>query len=303
MVDRFSRNEGFFGKVGQEKLAATRVAVVGVGGLGTHVVQQLAYLGVGEMALIDDEELEASNLNRYIGARHDDVIPGTPKVAIGERICQGVDPAIRVKKIQNSLVSEAAFKAIIESEYVFGCLDNDGARLILNELCSAYGRPYLDLASDIVAGSPPSYGGRVCVNWDGHGCLVCWGRLDTAEAQQDLEDPEERKTRDAIYGVKREALNESGPSVVSINGVVASLAVTEFMLGVTGVRAPQRLLMYRGNMGRVSVPVDEPKADCYYCAELRGKGLAADVERYIRSGVGVRFDSLNTEQRSKTDKS
>lgn len=287
-MSRFDRNESFFGKTGQDKLTAARVAIVGVGGLGTHLVTQLAHLGVREMALVDDEELAATNLNRYIGARHDDPVPGTPKVSIGERICLGVDPAIRVTKVQNPLASEAAFKAIIGANYVFGCLDNEGARLILNELCTAYCLPYLDLASEIIPEAPPSYGGRVFVNWEGQGCLVCCGLLDTAEAQRDLEDPEARKTRDAIYGVKQEELGESGPSVVSINGVVASLAVTEFMVGVTGVRAPRRHLTYHGNMGRVSASVEEPKPDCYYCAGLRGKGSAADIERYIRSGGGVR---------------
>jgi len=287
-MNRFDRNESFFGKVGQEKLAAARVAIVGVGGLGTHLVQQLAYMGVREMALIDDEELTETNLNRYIGARSGDPIPGTPKVSIGARICREVDPAIKVTKIQNVLASESAFKAIIGAGYVFGCLDNDGARLILNELCTVYGLPYLDLASEIIPGSPPSYGGRVFVNWDGHSCLVCCGLLDITEAQRDLEEPEARKMRDAIYGVRQEELGKSGPSVVSINGVVASLAVTEFMVGVTGIRAPQRHLTYHGNMGRVSASMEKPKSDCYYCAGLRGKGAEADVERYVRSGGGLR---------------
>jgi len=287
MTDRFDRNIRFFGREGQEKLAACRVAVVGVGGLGTHVVQQLAHLGVGELVLIDSEDLDTTNLNRYVGARHDDPIPGTPKVDIGERTVAAADPTIRVRKVRESLVSIDAYAGVIGSNCIFGCLDSEGARLVLNELCSAYARPYVDLASDILPGNPPSYGGRVCANWDGSGCLVCWGVLDVAEAQRELEDPEARKNRQAIYGVDRADLGEAGPSVVSINGVVASLGVTEFMLGVTGVRAPQRLLWYRGNMGsRVTAPGDEPAPGCYYCNGIRGRGAAADVERYIRAGVG-----------------
>src|SRR2546422_7013576 len=108
MTDRFERQERLFGKEGQAKLTAARVAVVGVGGLGTHVVQQLALLGVGELALIDSEELATTDRNRYVGARHDDPIPGTPKVVIGERTAMGIDPAIKVVKIPASLVSDAA---------------------------------------------------------------------------------------------------------------------------------------------------------------------------------------------------
>ena len=250
------------------------------------MVQQLAYLGVGEISLVDSEELDESNLNRYIGARHDDPIPGTPKVNIGARIIEGVDPVIRVKKIQNSLVSQEAYEAVIGSDCVFGCLDSEGARLVLNELCSTYARPYIDLASDILPGNPPSYGGRVFINWNGEGCIFCFGILDRDEAQRELEDPEARKNREAIYGIDRAELNEIGPSVVSINGVVASLGVTEFMLGVTGIRSPKQYLMYRGHMGRLTEPDGPPAPDCYYCKGIRGLGSAADVEKYIRAGVG-----------------
>ncbi len=286
-ADRFERQEPLLGEEGQAKLAAARVAVVGVGGLGTHVVQQLALLGVGELALIDSEELAKTDRNRYIGARHDDPIPGMPKVDIGERTAKDIDPAIRVVKILESLVSDEAFAAVIAADYVFGCLDSEGARLVLTELTAAYAKPYIDLASDVMPGEPLRYGGQVCVAWDGNGCLVCCGLLDVAEAQAELAGVEDRRNRDALYGVERAALGRSGPSVVSINGVIASLGVTEFMVGVTGLRAPQRVLTYRGRRGGVGVSQDEPMPDCYYCRGIRGRGDAVDVQRYIRTGVGA----------------
>lgn len=285
--ERFNRNEGFFGREGQERIAASRVAVVGIGGLGTHIVQQLALLGVGHLALIDDEELDVTNRNRYVGARYDDPIPGTPKVDIGERIIQAIDLDIRVDKVSDSLVSESAFNAVIDADHVFGCLDNEGSRLILTELCAAYSRPYFDIASDIPPDNVLDYGGRVCVAWDGNGCLVCLNVLDIAEAQIDLLNPDARRNRDAIYGIKRELLGESGPSVVSINGVIASLAVTEFMVAVTGIRPPQRILNYYGQRAVVTVSKDAPGPDCYYCKGLRGRGDAVDVQRYIRNDVGT----------------
>lgn len=283
--EHFDRNIRFFGREGQDKLAASRVAVVGVGGLGTHVVQQLAFLGVGHFELIDKEELDKSNLNRYVGARHDDPVPGSPKVDIGERIVRAINPSAEVQKHPVSLVSEEAFSAIIGSDYVFGCLDLEGLRLILTELCAAYERPYFDLASGIDPGPSMNYGGQVCVAWNGEGCLVCCEVLDLAEAQADLLDPSARRNREAIYGVQKGDLDTVGPSVVSINGVVASLGVTEFMLAVTGIRSPKRLLTYRGQSGGVGVKNEPPAPDCYYCKGLRGKGDAADAQRFIRSRV------------------
>ena len=79
--ERYNRNILFFGKAGQERLTSASVAVIGIGGLGSHVVQQLALLGIGKFILIDPEEIDKTNRNRYIGVRDDDPIPGTPKVA------------------------------------------------------------------------------------------------------------------------------------------------------------------------------------------------------------------------------
>jgi hypothetical protein len=274
----YDRNIRFFGKDGQQKLAGAHVAIVGVGGLGTHVVQQLALLGVGHLSLIDDEELDVTNRNRYVGVRSDDPIPGSWKVDIGERLAKEINPGISVAPICQSLRSPQAFEAVVKADYVYGCLDNEGGRLILNEICAAYSRPYFDLASDILPDG--SYGGRVCVAWEGQGCLVCYGELDMAQARADLETLEAKANREAIYGVPREALDQAGPAVVSINGVVASLAVSEFMLGVTGIRQPKRLCKYRGNRGIVTVN-GEPAPDCYYCKGIRGKGHAAGVQKYL----------------------
>lgn len=276
---RFDRNIRFFGKEGQQRLAETHVVIVGVGGLGTHVVQQLSLLGVGRLTLIDDEEIDVTNRNRYIGVRYDDPIPGTLKVDIGERLAKEIDPGIKVEKIPQSLRSEPAFEVVIRGGYVFGCLDNEGARLILNELCMAYSKPYFDLASDIPSGD--SYGGRICVAWEGQGCIYCYGDLNAAEAQADLETPEAKRNRDAIYGVSRENLELKGPSVVSINGVIASLAVTEFMLGVTGIRTPKSFCSYYGHTVKITFKQD-PEPNCYYCKGIKGKGREAGVQRYLK---------------------
>ena len=288
MTDRFDRSIRFFGKEGQARLRAARVAVVGIGGVGTHVVQQLALLGVGDLFLIDDEELDETNRNRYVGVRHDDPIPGTPKVDIGERLAQSIDSEIHTHNIPASIASSEAISALTEAQYIFGCLDSEGARLMLTELSAAYAVPYIDVASDILPGDRLHYGGRVCIAWNGEGCLACLDELDLAEAQIELAGELARKDRDAVYGVERGLLGAGGPSVVSINGVVASHAVTEFMLGITGIRPPHRLLIYRGDIGKVTVKTDSPHADCYYCKGIRGQRTAVNLQRFLGSGIAQR---------------
>ena len=288
MTGRFDRQIALFGEEGQAKISAARAAVVGAGGLGSHVIQQLALLGIRDFAVIDSEELSDTNRNRYVTARFDDPVPGTLKTDIAERLIKTVDPEAVVRKIPDSLVSAATFDAIINADYVFGCLDSEGARLILNELCAAYTRSHFDLASDIMPGGTPEYGGRICVSlWQEYGCLVCRGLLDLEEAQRDLAGLDARRDRNAIYGVNRAVLGRSGPSVVSINGVIASLGVTEFMVTATGLRAPKTVINYYGKMGRLTCPVDPPVSDCYYCLAVRGLGDKADVQHYIRDNVGA----------------
>jgi molybdopterin/thiamine biosynthesis adenylyltransferase len=280
-MDRFDRSIRFFGRDGQEKLRAATVVVMGCGGLGTHVGQQLALSGVGEIRAIDDEELDVTNKNRYVTARATDPVPGSPKVDLFERMIREIDPSIAVVKVNGPLLSLEAFDAIKTADYIFGCLDNEGSRLVLTELCAAYAKPYFDLASDIIPGDQPRYGGRVCVAWNGNGCPVCLDVIDLKEAQRELADPHVRKDMDDIYGVDRALLDQKGPSVVSINGVVASLGVMEFMVAATGIREPQRLLTYHGYRGIVTLSADAPSTNCYYCHGIRGKGAQAGVERFL----------------------
>ncbi|GAF83566.1 unnamed protein product [marine sediment metagenome] len=279
----YSRQVSFFGKEGQRKLEAASVTIIGIGGLGTHVVQQLAHLGVGSITLVDDEELDESNKNRYVGSKYTDPVPGLPKVDLGGRIIREISPSIRVEKIFGPLVSRASFRAIIRSDNIFGCLDNEGSRLILNEICSAYEKPYLDLGTEIFPEVPPQFGGRVFISWEGEGCIYCSGVLDITEATHDLASPGARADFVNLYGLDQEDMSTSGPAVVSINGVVASMAVTEFIAMVTEIRSPKRHTEYRGMRGTVGVDTDPPASDCYYCKEIRGKGDDVDIWRYLRT--------------------
>src|SRR5205823_12058487 len=137
------------------------------------------------LVLVEPEDLGESNLNRYVGARHDDLIPGTPKVDVAERIVRSIDPSIRIV-VSASFVSEEAMAALKGVTHLFGCVDREGLRLILTEFSAAYAIPYIDVATDILPGPPVAYGGRVCVAWDGNGCALCMNILDQKEVQVDL---------------------------------------------------------------------------------------------------------------------
>ncbi len=277
---RHSRSDLLFGCEGRARIQGATVAVVGVGGLGTHVVQQLALLGIGRLHLVDHEDLSESNRNRYVGTCHDDPVPGLLKVDLGERLAHGVDPSITVQKVNEAFPGRLSLAVVKGATHVFGCLDNDGVRFVLNETCQAYEIPLFDLASGVP--EEGRYGGRVTVVRGEGGCLHCRGLLDDDEVRRLLSAQEARENEDFVYGVSRDALALAGPSVVSINGVVASLGITEFMVFVTGMRPPVYHLTYRGHNGKVSRATEDPSADCYYCQVVRGKRDAARIERYLR---------------------
>lgn len=280
MPDRYHRNMLLFGVEGQRKLGNTSVLVAGTGGLGSPLIQHLALLGVKRVVSVDDEELDETNRNRFVGARHDDPVPGSAKVDLVSRLVREINPEVEAVALPVGLVSEEAFAAVRGADWVFGCFDKDGPRAILNELCAAYEKPYIDLASDVP--EPGIYGGRVCVSLNGHGCLDCLGLLDRKAVRRYIETPEQRDREDEIYGIAKGALEKKGPSVSPVNGVIASLAATEFMVAVTGLRAPTRLQEYRGWESKVVVITDEPKSDCLYCTSFRGNPEDSDVERYLR---------------------
>lgn len=274
--ERFERNIRLFGTEGQHKLRQASVTIVGVGGLGTHVVQQLALLGVGALALIDHEQISTTNKNRYVGVRYNDPVPGTEKVDVASRLILSIDPSIKVSKVGKSVRSRQAFDAIKSTDYVFGCVDDDGPRFVLNELATAYAKPYVDLATDVVDGA---FGGRIVFKSAETGCLYCFGELDLNSVALFLEREGDRANRQAIYGIDKGVLGDAGPSVVSINGIVASLAVTEFMMACTKMAKPKQFINYEGRTARVSSRQILGRSDCPYCRQW-GLGDHANTERY-----------------------
>lgn len=268
--ERYSRNEAFFGPEGQHRIAQTKAAIVGVGGLGSHVAQQLAYLGVCDFALIDFDIVTDSSMNRLIGAVDSDVAEQVKKIAVAERMIRGINPDANVQLVDARIDEPHSEAAIARADLVFGCLDRDLPRLKLTDLCARHAKPLFDLASDTGGeGDEFWYGGRLLFA-NGSGCLVCHDLLEQDEMSRDSMSPEQREAHDRIYGVMQEALEGTGPMVVSINGAVASIAVTEFMAFVSGLRQPFEHLIYRGDLQTIRRSLDEPEEGCYYCTALWG---------------------------------
>jgi molybdopterin/thiamine biosynthesis adenylyltransferase len=279
---RFDRQIRLFGRAGQERIAAQRVAIVGLGGLGSHIAQSLAYLGVSSLTLIDHDRVSRSSLNRLIGATPDDAAARRLKVEVAERVIRAAAPEAAVSPIAENLRTRAALAALRNCGIIFGAVDNEGARLILTELASACEITLIDAASEILEARADAipFGGRVVVARPGKLCLLCAGELSPEQAKIELEPPQTRVVRDNHgYGLGPEV---PAPAVVSVNGVVSNIAVTEFVALVTGLREPIEYSHYKGHEGKV-LPRDmaNRSSECFTCRYLRGKGDAAALERYV----------------------
>ncbi len=278
---RFDRNERLFGKEGQARIRQGHLTVMGAGGLGSMVCMQAALLGFGRISVVDIEELSESNRNRYAGAWHSDPVPGSRKVDLAMRHINLIDPDIEVTAIHADIVSEAALSAIKVADYVIGCVDEDGVRFFLNEASLAYGKTLIDLASDVP--EPGRYGGRVSIVGKDTGCLCCREEIDMNDARRYLSSEGMRWNEAAAYGVPQSALGTAGPSVVSINGVIASLGVTALMNLATGTPLHFTRQTFRGDLGTISKSAEIGRPACYYCRSVRGLGDEAGLSRYFEA--------------------
>jgi len=170
---RYGRNEALFGAEGQHRIAGTKATIVGLGGLGCHVAQQLGYLGVIDYRLVDGDIVTESSLNRLVGAQPADVNV-LPKVDVAERMIRMIQLDARIETIEDWLESERGGRALADGDVVFACLDRDLHRVALIERCVANGVPFFDLATDTDDRAGLVYGGRVLFSGDRERCRSAW---------------------------------------------------------------------------------------------------------------------------------
>ncbi len=280
MANRYDRQVRAFGVDGQRKIERSRVGIVGLGGIGSQIAQGLAYLGVRSVVLVDDDRVDETNLNRLIGGLPADAESKSLKVSVMERLIDQINSDATVRAIAKNLRSREALDALISCPVIFGCVDGDGPRLVLTELAAAYEVILMDSATEIVLenGALREFGGRIVVARPGDFCLSCANQIDMEAAKQELESPETRELRRAHgYGL-REGV---APSVVSLNGVIANLAITEFLAMTTGIREPNRHLTYYGLRGIVNARQDKRAEDCYTCGYVVGLRDRANIYRFV----------------------
>ena len=129
MSEQFSRTEMLIGKDGLEKIKKSKVAIFGIGGVGSYVVEALARVGVGNFILVDNDEVAISNLNRQIIATTKTI--GMPKVEVAKQRILEINPEAKVETYQEFFMPET--EGIIDESitYIVDAIDTITAKIEL----------------------------------------------------------------------------------------------------------------------------------------------------------------------------
>ena len=276
------------GDEGQRTLATARVGLVGLGGGGSHVAHQLGHLGVGELILVDADRASQTDRHRLLGLGWLDAWFRRKKTDILRRAVRRIGMGTRCRTIDEPLPSPAALAALKTADVVVGCLDNLHARVDLQELAWRFLIPYVDVGVNIRTIDDPepegprvSIGGNVLTLIPGGFCMWCSGYLSKEKLDAELAGPNRNYFENRVGEAQ----------VVSLNGLVASQAVTE-VLGLltgfagTGLRRKQMALDSQPHLQRGFRKLDgvrgtledwggSRRPDCPCCSLALGAGAVA----------------------------
>jgi adenylyltransferase/sulfurtransferase len=244
------------GAAGQEKLAASRVLIVGLGGLGSPVLQYLAGAGVGHLGLIDHDTLDASNLHRQpIYALADQ---GRPKVELARAAAAAINPSVTVETHAARFSADNALALVRGHDVTVDCSDNFRTKFLVNDAAVLARRP-------AVFASVYQYEGQLQVYKpvSTHACLRCLWPDATADGVVG---------NCAVAGVM-------GP-VPGAFGSLQALLTLKILLGMQGQLAGEMMLL--DFMDFSAVKLNAPRrttCPAPACALIHGiPREAADIE-------------------------
>lgn len=261
--DYFDRQVRAFGPDIQRLLRRLNIGVVGAGGTGSAVIEQLVRLGVGTLSIFDGEAFDASNATRVYGSTLAD--KGRAKTDIQTEHITRIGMKTRIRAFSKHITDKETAKELRNCDIIFGCTDKHAPRGILVRLAMRYLIPVFDLGVKIDSEDQGIRGilGRVTTLLPGEACLFCRGRInaDTIRAEG---LPMEQRERELDEGyIKQFATAE--PAVVTFTTAVAAHAINEMLHRLTGFMGDERksseaLMLFHETKLRTTH--DTPNEDC-----------------------------------------
>lgn len=169
-LDRFARHIVLpeVGGAGQARLVESHVVLVGAGGIGSPALQYLAGAGIGRITVIDDDVVEASNLQRQTIFTPEDI--GRPKAEAAAAWVRTFDPALAVTAHVARVTRDNAAGLIAGADVVLDGCDNFATRLAVSDACVAAGIPLTSAALGRFQGQVANFAGHR----QGHACYRCF---------------------------------------------------------------------------------------------------------------------------------
>ena len=146
-LDRYARQIVLpqVGGLGQRKLKAAKIAVVGAGGIGSAVIPALAGAGVGQLTIIDSDTVELANLHRQPLFRERDA--GYSKADLSLQFVQRLNRFVKARPTQDWLDADNAAELLVDHDLVIDGSDNFATRLATSDACVTLGIPLLSAAA------------------------------------------------------------------------------------------------------------------------------------------------------------
>ena len=229
-----------FGRGTLELLRGMRVGVVGCSGTGSVVAELLTRNAVGELVFVDDDTLEAVNLNRVVNGTLAAARLRQPKVSVLKEAVERIGLGTIVHAFEGRTDSKAVVQALIDCDVIFGCVDSAYGRYHLDCIASAYLIPYFDIGvgldADEKGGLFSADAVAHYVHPEGSSLLsrkAYTMEQVTAEAWHRTDPDHYEKQRLAGYLA---AVGEEQPAVMSVNMQAACLAFNDFLARISGFR-------------------------------------------------------------------
>lgn len=129
MQDQFSRTELLIGKEGIEKLKNSKIAIFGIGGVGSYVVEGLARAGIGKFILVDNDGISISNINRQIIATRKTI--GMAKVEVAKERIHDINPDAQVEIYKELFMPDSKMNLDKSIDYIVDAIDTITAKIEL----------------------------------------------------------------------------------------------------------------------------------------------------------------------------
>ena len=226
-TDLYDRQIRAFGIKGQKLLSQLTVGIVGAGGTGSAVAEQLAREGVTKFVIVDHDKFTKSNKTRLYGS-YETTKESEYKVDIVKKNIQKIEPKVNVKTIPGNVISQNVLHQLKNCDVVFSCTDRHAPRSVLNELAHQFFIPLIDVGVGLDAKNEKIEGGSVRVSLSSPSlpCLYCMGIINSDQILAESLSKDERESRQKEGYVK--GMMDDVPSVITFTTMAASYAVLLF---------------------------------------------------------------------------